>query len=129
MTLGSMSHRQHEENVQFLGRRLLFLHTLELVVREFMEDEFVNPWLVKIKGLCGNLKMNLIGWSCFEEMCQMRHVTIRRSDQVGRVSEYYTEGPNTVIWLMNFENPQLTGVGKCELNTWEWENSKVGRVT
>ena len=23
------------------------------------------------------------------------------------------------------ENPQLTGVGKCELNTWEWENSKV----
>ena len=55
------------------------------------------------------------------------------------VSEYYTEGPNTASWLMDFKNPQLTGVGKCvtnllvvqtkpvggELNTWEWENSKV----
>ena len=41
------------------------------------------------------------------------------------VSEYYTEGPNTVIWLMDFENSELTEVGKCELNTWEWENSKV----
>ena len=30
---------------------------------------------------------------------------------------------------MDFENPQLTGVGKCELNTWEWENSKVACAT
>ena len=26
-----------------------FLHTLELVVCEFMEDESVKPWLIKIK--------------------------------------------------------------------------------
>jgi hypothetical protein len=36
-----------------------------------------------------------------------------------------TEGPITVIWLMDFEQPQLTGVVKCELNTWEWDNLKV----
>ena len=30
---------------------------------------------------------------------------------------------------MDFENPQLTGVGKCELNTREWENSKVACAT
>ena len=36
------------------------------------------------------------------------------------VCKYYTEGPNTAIWLIDFENPHLTGVGKCELNTWEW---------
>ncbi len=39
--------------------------------------------------------------------------------------EYSTEGSNTAIWLIDFENPHLTGVGKYELNTWEWENSKV----
>ena len=39
--------------------------------------------------------------------------------------EYYTEGPNTTVWLMDFENTHLTRVGKCDLNTWEWENSKV----
>ena len=33
------------------------------------------------------------------------------------VCEYYTEGPKTAIWLIDFENPQLTGVGKCDLNT------------
>jgi hypothetical protein len=27
---------------------------------------------------------------------------------------------------MDFEQPQSTGVAKCELNTWKWENSKVG---
>ena len=43
--------------------------------------------------------------------------------------EYYTEGPNTVIWLVEFENPQLNGMGKCELNSWEWENSKVSCAT
>ncbi len=41
------------------------------------------------------------------------------------VSEYYSEGPKAAIWLMDFEYPQLTGVVKCELNTWEWQNSKV----
>jgi hypothetical protein len=35
------------------------------------------------------------------------------------VSEYYSEGPKDAIWLMDFEYPQLTGVTKCELNTWE----------
>ena len=30
---------------------------------------------------------------------------------------------------MDFEQPQLTGVAKCELNTWEWENSKVACAT
>ena len=25
--------------------------------------------------------------------------------------------------------PQLTGVAKCELNTWEWQNSKVASAT
>ncbi len=39
------------------------------------------------------------------------------------VSEYYSEGPKTAIWLMDFEYPQLTGVTKCELNTWKWKNS------
>ena len=45
------------------------------------------------------------------------------------VSEYYSEGPKAAIWLMDFEYPQLTGVAKCELNTWEWENSKVASAT
>ncbi len=45
------------------------------------------------------------------------------------VCEYYTEGPSTVIWLMDFEQPQLTGVAKFEFNTWEWENSKVACAT
>ena len=53
-----------------------FLHTLELVVREFMEDESVKPWLIKIKGLCSHLKMSLTGWSCFVNLCKMRHVTV-----------------------------------------------------
>jgi hypothetical protein len=30
---------------------------------------------------------------------------------------------------MDFEYPQLTGVSKCELNTWEWQNSKVASAT
>ena len=30
---------------------------------------------------------------------------------------------------MDFEHPQLTGVAKCELNTWEWQNSKVASTT
>ncbi len=30
---------------------------------------------------------------------------------------------------MDFEQPQLTGVAKCDLNTWEWKNSKVGCTT
>ena len=41
------------------------------------------------------------------------------------VSEYYSEGPKAAIWLMDFEYRQLTGVAKCELNTWEWQNSNV----
>ena len=45
------------------------------------------------------------------------------------VSEYYSEGPKAAIWLMDFEYPQLTGVAKCELNTWEWQNSKVVSAT
>ena len=45
------------------------------------------------------------------------------------VSEYYSEGPKAAIWLMDFEHPQLTGVAKCELNTWEWQNSKVASAT
>ena len=45
------------------------------------------------------------------------------------VSEYYLEGPKDAIWLMDFEYPQLTGVAKCELNTWEWQNSKVASAT
>ena len=125
-----------------------FLHTLELVVREFMEDESVKPWLIKIKGLCRHLKMSLTGWSCFVNLCEMRHVTITKPPIGGQtrwgghheqvlwhtqreepVCEYYTEGPSTAIWLMDFEQPQLTGVAKCELNTWEWENSKVACAT
>ena len=35
------------------------------------------------------------------------------------VSEYYSEGPKAAIWFMDFEYRQLTGVAKCELNTWE----------
>jgi hypothetical protein len=53
-----------------------FLHTLELVVREFMGDESVQPWMIKIKGLCRHLKMSLTGWTCFAELCEMRHVKI-----------------------------------------------------
>ena len=30
---------------------------------------------------------------------------------------------------MDFEHPKLTGVVKCELNTWEWQNSKVASAT
>ena len=30
---------------------------------------------------------------------------------------------------MDFENLQLSGVAKCKLNTWEWENSKVACAT
>ncbi len=45
------------------------------------------------------------------------------------VSEYNSEGPKAAIWLMDFEYPQLTGVAKCELNTWEWQNSKVASAT
>jgi hypothetical protein len=30
---------------------------------------------------------------------------------------------------MDFEYPPLTGVTKCELNTWEWQNSKVTSAT
>jgi hypothetical protein len=45
------------------------------------------------------------------------------------VSEYYSEGPKDAIWLMDFEYTQLTGVVKCELNTWEWQNSKVASAT
>jgi len=33
------------------------------------------------------------------------------------------------MWLMDFEQPQLTGVAKCELSTWEWENSKIACAT
>ena len=45
---------------------------IELVVREFMEDESVKPWLIKIKGLCRHLKMSrgengisLLGITCY----------------------------------------------------------------
>ena len=74
----------------FFDGGFFFLHTLELVVREFMEDDSVKPWLMKIKGLCRHLKMSLTGWSCFVELCDMKHrncqASHRRSDQVGRAS-------------------------------------------
>ena len=124
------------------------MHTLELVVREFMGNESVQPWMIKIKGLCRHLKMSLSGWTCFAELCAMRHVKIVKPPIGGdtrwgghhqqvlwhtmrevAVSEYYSEGPKAAIWLMDFEHPQLTGVAKCELNTWEWQNSKVASAT
>jgi hypothetical protein len=60
----------------FFDGGFCFLHTLELVVREFMEDDSVKPWLMKIKGLCRHLKMSLTGWSCFVELCDMKHIAI-----------------------------------------------------
>jgi hypothetical protein len=113
-----------------------FLHTLELVVREFMGDESVQPWMIKIKGLCWQLKMSLTGWTCFAELCEMRHEKILKPPFDGQirleghhqqmlwhtvrevaVSEYYSEGPKAAIWLMDFEYPELIGVAKCKLNT------------
>ncbi len=88
--------------------------------------------------------MSLSGWSCFVELCAMSHVAILKPTIVGQtrwgghhehvvwhtirelpVCEYNSEGPNTAIWLMDFEYPHLTGAAKCKLHTWEWENSKV----
>ena len=133
---------------KFFDGGFCFLHTLELVVREFMGNESVQPWMIKIKGLCRHLKMSLSGWTCFAELCAMRHVKIVKPPIGGdtrwgghhqqvlwhtmrevAVSEYYSEGPKAAIWLMDFEHPQLTGVAKCELNTWEWQNSKVASAT
>ena len=45
------------------------------------------------------------------------------------VSEYFSKGPKAAIWLMDFQYPQFIGVVKCELNTWEWQNSKVASAT
>jgi hypothetical protein len=45
------------------------------------------------------------------------------------VPEYYSKGPKPAIWFMDFEYPQLTGVVKYELNTWEWQNSKLASAT
>jgi hypothetical protein len=133
-----------KKDFKFFDGDFCFLHTLELVVREFMTDESVQSWMIKIKGLCRHLKMRLSGWTCFAELCAMRHVKILNLPIGGQtrwgghhqqvlwhnirevtVSEYYSEGPKSVIWLMDFEYPQLTGVAKCELNTLEWQNSKV----
>jgi hypothetical protein len=47
----------------------------------------------------------------------------------GKVRTTLYKVPSTAIWLMDFEQPQLTGVAKCEFNTWEWENSKVACAT
>ena len=133
---------------KFFDGGFCFLHTLELVVREFMGNESVQPWMIKIKGLCRHLKMSLSGWTCFAELCALRHVKILKPPIGGdtrwgghhqqvlwhtmrevAVSEYYSEGPKAAIWLMDFEHPQLTGVAKYELNTWEWQNSKVAGAT
>jgi hypothetical protein len=62
------------------------LHTLELVVREFMGNESVQPWMIKIKGLCRHLKMSLSGWTCFAELCAMRHVKILKPPIGGETS-------------------------------------------
>jgi hypothetical protein len=53
---------------KFFDGGFCFLHTLELVVREFMGNESVQPWMIKIKGLCRHLKMSLSGWTCFAEL-------------------------------------------------------------
>jgi hypothetical protein len=82
--------------------------------------------------------MSLTGWTYLVDLCGMRHVKILKTPIGSQtrwgghhqqvlwhtirevvVSEYYSEGPKAAIWLMDFEYPQLTGVAKCELNTWE----------
>ena len=52
--------------------------SVPLVVREFTEDDSVKPWLIKIKGLCRHLKMSLTGWSCFVDLCDMKHTVIAK---------------------------------------------------
>ena len=124
------------------------MHTLELVVQEFMVHESVKPWLDKIKGLSRHLKISMCGWSCFEELCVAHGLGSSRPPVGGKtrwgghhlqvlwhtaretpVCEYYTEGPKAAVWLMDFEYPHLTGVGKCELNAWEWDYSKFACAT
>jgi hypothetical protein len=60
----------------FFDGGFCFLHTLELVVRELIGNESVQTWMIKIKGLYSHLKMSLSGWTCFVELCAMRHVKI-----------------------------------------------------
>ncbi len=50
---------------------------------EFMGNESVYPWMIKIKGLCRHLKMSLSGWTCFAELCAMRHVKILKPPIAG----------------------------------------------
>jgi hypothetical protein len=72
-----------KETFKFIDGVFCFLHTLELVVREFMGNESVQTWMIKIKGLYRNLKVSLSGWTCFTELCVMRHVKILKSPIVG----------------------------------------------
>jgi hypothetical protein len=48
-----------KKSFKFFDRDICFLHTLKVVVREFMSDESVQSWMIKIKGLCRHLKIIL----------------------------------------------------------------------
>ncbi len=65
-----------KKSFKFFDGGFCFLHTLELVVREFMRNESVHPWMIKIQGLYRHLKMRLSDWTCFTDLCAMRHVKI-----------------------------------------------------
>ena len=38
-----------KKTFSFFDGGFCFLHTLELFVREFMEDDSVKPWLIKVE--------------------------------------------------------------------------------
>jgi hypothetical protein len=107
---------------KFFDGGFCFLHTIKLVVREFMGNESVQPWMIKIKGLCRQLKMSLSGWTCFAELCAMRHVKILKTPIDGEtrwgghhqqvlwytmrevaVSEYYSEVRTQHVGMAEFE--------------------------
>jgi hypothetical protein len=76
LTVGVRQNQKKHMLSKIFDGGFCFLHTLELVVREFMGNESVQPWMIKIKGLCRHLKMSLSGWTCFAELCALRHVKI-----------------------------------------------------
>jgi hypothetical protein len=65
-----------KKTFKFFDGVFCFLHTHKLVVPEFMGNESVQPWMIKIKGLCRHLKISLSGRTYFTELCAMRHVKI-----------------------------------------------------